>query len=192
MRKIFYISVALAMVLLTTDFVGCSDEEWEGSPEFLTTYAPRMTRAGVEGWDDDFSDIQLRNSCVPNGCAIWCLTKIYGQSYSNFNKIVSEAQKIGFVLGDTTSGLTPEQTYTIGKAVGISFNGYYNSDTSKDVIISMLTSLKKKNNSLPRKTIVFQAGHCSLGKTLIDSTISIEDVNNSESMDISQVNGLVY
>ena len=187
-------AVIVVMIGITAYFACSADDDWEGSPEYLKTRAPMLTRAGMDVGDDDLSDIQLRNSCVPNGCTIWCLTKIMGQSYANFNTLLAKAAELySFSIGKNGGSLSPEQTYNIGIAVGISLSGYYNSDTSQGIILSKLDSLKRGNtNMLPSKTIVFKDGHCSLAKSLVGNTININDVNNETTMNTTELNGLVY
>lgn len=43
----------IATVVGTFVYFACSDDEWEGSPEYLHTYASQQTRAGVEGEEED-------------------------------------------------------------------------------------------------------------------------------------------
>ena len=50
-------AVIVVMIGITTYFACSADDEWEGSPEYLHTHAPMLTRAGVDvGGGDNAGD----------------------------------------------------------------------------------------------------------------------------------------
>ena len=46
-------AVIAAMIGITTYFACSADDDWEGSPEYLHTHAPMLTRAGMDVSGDD-------------------------------------------------------------------------------------------------------------------------------------------
>lgn len=50
---VYTVIIATALVFEISSLIGCSDEEWNGTPDYVNTHAPRLTRAGVEGGSVD-------------------------------------------------------------------------------------------------------------------------------------------
>ena len=116
-------AVIAAMIGITTYFACSADDDWEGTPEYLHTHAPMLTRAGMDVGSTPYDTSGFSTDSL--NCGGVCLAIRLYEENTNYNSIEQAYSYIKTLAGGSCYDMHPEQILSIGQQIGLGYTSFY-------------------------------------------------------------------